>query len=95
MHEEGRAARAAIEAARVKVAKLVGAAPEDVIFTSGGTEANALALAAQAGQAWHCYLSAIEHPSVLKGGRFYRETTTVIPVTPGWRRRPRRPCERA
>ena len=81
VHQEGRTARAAIEAARVKVARLVGAAPEDVIFTSGGTEANALALAAQSGEAWHCYLSAIEHPSVLAGGRFYRETTTVIPVT--------------
>ena len=80
VHAEGRAARAAIEAARAKVAKLVGAAPEDVIFTSGGTEANALALAAQTGEAWHCYLSAIEHPSVAAGGRFYRETTTVIPV---------------
>jgi cysteine desulfurase len=52
-----------------------------VIFTSGGTEANALALAAQSGEAWHCYLSAVEHPSVLSGGRFYRETTTIIPVT--------------
>lgn len=81
VHAEGRAARAAIEAARVKVARLVGARAEDVIFTSGGTEANALALAAQAGQAWHCYLSAVEHPSVRSGGRFYRETTTTIPVT--------------
>jgi cysteine desulfurase len=82
VHAEGRAARSAIEAAREKVAALVGARAEDVIFTSGGTEANALALAAQSGQAWHCYLSAIEHPSVLSGGRFYRETTTVFPVTP-------------
>jgi cysteine desulfurase len=81
VHAEGRAARAAIEAARVKVANLVRARPEDVIFTSGGTEANALALAAQAGEAWHCYMSAVEHPSVLSGGRFYRETTTTIPVT--------------
>ena len=81
VHAEGRAARAAIEVARVKVAKLVGARAEDVIFTSGGTEANALALAAQAGEAWHCYMSAVEHPSVLSGGRFYRETTTTIPVT--------------
>jgi cysteine desulfurase len=81
VHAEGRAARAAIEAARAKVANLVGARPEDVIFTSGGTEANALALAAQAGEAWHCYMSAVEHPSVLSGGRFYRETTTTIPVT--------------
>jgi len=83
VHAEGRAARAAIEAARVKVARLVGATPEDVIFTSGGTEANVLALAAQAGQAWHCYLSAAEHPSVRSGGRFYREATTTIPVTSG------------
>jgi cysteine desulfurase len=81
VHAEGRAARSAIEAARDKVASLVGARPEDVIFTSGATEANALALAAQAGEAWHCYLSAVEHPSVLSGGRFYRETMTVIPVT--------------
>jgi len=82
VHAEGRAARAAIEAARVAVAQLVGARPEDVIFTSGGTEANALALAARAGEAWHCYMSAVEHPSVLSGGRFYPETTTRIPVTP-------------
>lgn len=81
VHAEGRASNAAIESARVKVAGLVGARPEDVIFTSGGTEANALALAAQSGEAWHCYLSAVEHPSVLSGGRFYRETTTVVPVT--------------
>jgi cysteine desulfurase len=82
VHEEGRAARAAVENARAKVANLVDARPEDVIFTSGGTEANALALAPQSGEAWHCYLSAIEHPSVLSGGRFARETTTILPVTP-------------
>ena len=81
VHEEGRTARAAVENARAKVANLVGARPEDVIFTSGGTEANMLALAARSGEAWHCYLSAIEHPSVLSGGRFYRETTTILPVT--------------
>src|SRR5262245_15760916 len=81
VHAEGRAARAAMEQARVKVAALVGAQPDDLIFTSGGTEANALALAAQSGEAWQCYLSAVEHPSVLSGGRFYRETTTVVPVT--------------
>jgi len=83
VHAEGRAARAAVEQARAKVAVLVGARPEDVIFTSGGTEANALALAGPAGgDSWHCYLSAIEHPSVLAGGRFHPETTTLIPVSP-------------
>ena len=82
VHAEGRAARAAVEAARGSVAELVGARPENVIFTSGGTEANTLALASPPGAAWHCYMSAVEHPSVLAGGRFYPETTTRIPVTP-------------
>ena len=81
VHEEGRNARAAIEAAREKVAKLVGSRPADVIFTSGGTEANALALSPQRGEAWHLYVSAVEHPSVLAGGRFHPETMTLIPVT--------------
>ena len=80
MPRAGRRGRS-IEAARAKVAALAGAEPEDVIFTSGGSEANALALAAQSGEAWHCYMSAIEHPSVLAGGRFYRESTTRIPVS--------------
>jgi cysteine desulfurase len=81
VHAEGRAARALIESARAKVARLAGAKPENVIFTSGGSEANALALAAQTGEAWHCYISAVEHPSVLSGGRFYRESTSRIPVS--------------
>ena len=81
VHAEGRKARALLEAARAKVAALAGAKPEDVIFTSGGSEANALALAPQPGEAWQCYMSAIEHPSVLAGGRFYRESITSIPVS--------------
>ena len=81
VHAEGREARALVESARAKVASLAHAKPENVIFTSGGSEANALALAAQTGEAWHCYISAVEHPSVLAGGRFYRESTTRIPVS--------------
>jgi len=81
VHAEGREARGMIEAARGKVAALAGARPEEVIFTSGGSEANALALAARSGEAWQCYISAIEHPSVLAGGRFYPESTTRIAVT--------------
>jgi cysteine desulfurase len=81
VHAEGRAARALIESARAKVARLAGAKPENVIFTSGGSEANTLALAAQTGEAWHCYISTVEHPSVLAGGRFYRENTSRIPVS--------------
>ncbi|MGB6950078.1 MAG: cysteine desulfurase family protein [Methyloceanibacter sp.] len=81
VHGEGREARALVENARAKVAALAGARPEEVIFTSSGSEANALALAAPAAQAWQCYISAVEHPSVLAGGCFYPESTTRIPVT--------------
>ena len=77
VHAEGRAARRAIEAARTKVAALAGARAEDVIFTSGGTEANALALAVRPGEAWHCFVSAVEHPSVLFSGG----ASTEIAVT--------------
>src|SRR5258708_31113000 len=44
VHREGRAARRLIEQAREHVAALVGAEPRNVIFTSGGTEANMMAL---------------------------------------------------
>ena len=81
IHTEGRVARALVEAARIKIAALAGARTEEVIFTSGGSEANALALARQPGEAWHCYISAVEHSSVLSGGRFYRQSTTRIPVS--------------
>ncbi len=45
VHAEGRAARAIVEQARARVAEAVGAAPDEVIFTSGATEAAALVLA--------------------------------------------------
>jgi cysteine desulfurase len=66
VHAEGRAARRLIEEAREQVAALVGALPKNVTFTSGGTEANVLALA----PGEHLLVSAIEHPSVRAGGRF-------------------------
>ncbi len=72
VHGAGRAARRIVEHAREQVAALMGAAPEEVIFTSGGTEANALALrgavegAAEAGERiTRLFVSAIEHDSVL------------------------------
>ncbi|MGZ5862140.1 MAG: cysteine desulfurase family protein [Methyloceanibacter sp.] len=80
VHAEGRTARAAIETAREKVATLLRARPEDVIFTSGGTEANALGLAPQTRHERLC-VSAVEHPSVLAGGRFSPAQVSRIPVT--------------
>ena len=81
VHAEGRAARSAVEAAREKVAALVGARPEDVVFTSGATEANALALAPRDRENWRCYVSAVEHPSALCGGRFAPGNVTRFAVT--------------
>jgi len=62
VHRWGRAARQAVERAREAVAALAGAAAEDVIFTSGGSEANLLALRGLAGR--RLIVSAIEHDSV-------------------------------
>lgn len=67
-HRYGRAARDAVEAARAQVAALVSADPGEVIFTSGGTEANNLAVKGAAAKARRGRLlySAIEHPCVLE-----------------------------
>jgi cysteine desulfurase len=70
-HRFGRAARARLDTAREQVAALVGVHTSQVIFTSGGTEANNLALhAVTAGQPpARLAVSAIEHPSVLEPAR--------------------------
>ena len=62
VHRFGREARRALERARAAVAALVGAAPAQVVFTSGGTEANNQALRSARGPV---VVSAIEHDSVL------------------------------
>jgi cysteine desulfurase len=86
VHAEGRAARRLVEAAREQVAALVGSDPRNVVFTSGGTEANVLALtpvagAGDAARYVRLMVSAIEHPSVLAGGRFAADEVERLPVT--------------
>jgi cysteine desulfurase len=87
VHAEGRAVRRRIEEARESVAALVGAEPRNVMFTSGGTEANMMALSPFMGtgpepEPRDCLvISAIEHPSVLAGGRFPRNAIEMVPVT--------------
>jgi cysteine desulfurase len=86
VHADGRAARALVEGAREQVAALVGAQARNVIFTSGGTEANALALTTSltVGEARgrdRALISAIEHPSVRSGGRFPQQLREDVPVT--------------
>ncbi len=68
-HNLGAAAARGLEQARAQVASLLGAAPQEVIFTSGGTEANALAVLGAArtrARQRHVVVTAIEHPSVLR-----------------------------
>ena len=93
VHREGRVARQCVETARGRVAKLVHTNSDNVIFTSGGTEANALALrgtlqaAATAGQRIsRLIVSEIEHDSILANAATCEDTfpglrLTVCPVT--------------
>ena len=74
VHVCGRAARARLEEARAAVAALVAAPPAGVVFTSGGTEANALALRGCGRR--RLLVSAVEHASVRESG----ETVELIPV---------------
>jgi cysteine desulfurase len=85
-HELGRRARTAVEHARDRVAAVVGSARGDVIFTSGATESNNLAilgLAAAAGDRRHIVSTTIEHHAVLEplaelGGRGF-DVTLISP----------------
>ncbi|EGP07425.1 cysteine desulfurase [Bradyrhizobiaceae bacterium SG-6C] len=87
VHSEGRAARKLIEDARSAVAAALGADQRNVVFTSGGTEANALALTpglrrGRAEPVQRLIVSAIEHPAVLAGGRFAADAIKIAPVLP-------------
>lgn len=83
LHARGRSAREAVERARERTARLVGAAPAEVVFTASGTEADNLAIlgtaAALEGTPWHLVTSAIEHPAVLEPCRFLERRG--VPVT--------------
>lgn len=87
LHEWGDPARDALEAARGQVARLINGNPEEIIFTSGGTESNnyavkGLAMAQQA-KGKHVLVSAIEHFSVLYSARTLEKwgfQVTEVPV---------------
>ena len=96
VHRRGEAAREAIDSARAQVAALIGAVPEEIVFTASGSEANNLALqgtvaeaAASAGRTAprrRIVVSAIEHPSVLETARSLAaggRELTVVPVETG------------
>lgn len=86
VHAEGREARRLVEEARAVVAAALGALPRNVVFTSSGTEANALALSPalrgpSGGPVERLLVSAVEHASVLAGGRFPADRVSLVRVT--------------
>ncbi len=87
LHAPGRAARMTIETAREQVARLIGALPEEIVLTSGGTESNNLAIYGAAAllpsAAGRVVASAFEHPSVLAPmEHLARRGVEVVRVTP-------------
>jgi cysteine desulfurase len=86
VHAEGRQARRLMENARDIVAGAIGVSAKNIVLTSGGTEANALALRSglrrgSSPPVERLVVSAIEHASVLAGGRFAAEAIDIMGVT--------------
>jgi cysteine desulfurase len=84
-HHEGRIAREAVEKARAQVASLIGAEPDEIIFTASGTEADALALIGAvraSGRSGHIVTSSIEHAAILETCRFLATSGTKITRLP-------------
>jgi cysteine desulfurase len=89
IHAHGRAARAALDAARSEVARVLGAAPREIVFTGGGSEADVLAIVgaarARAGAGRHIVTSAFEHAAVLRAAESLEAEgwgVTRVPVGP-------------
>jgi cysteine desulfurase len=83
IHHHGQAARAAVERARDSVASLLGCRPAEIVFTSGGTEADNLAIAGLTSAGDHIITSSIEHHAVLHACKHLEETgcdVTYVPV---------------
>jgi cysteine desulfurase len=79
IHGEGRAARKLLDDAREQVARAVGVIPPMVVFTSGGSEANNMAL--KGAPVERLIVSATEHPSVLEAARASGKKVEILPVT--------------
>ncbi|MFH0752550.1 MAG: cysteine desulfurase family protein [archaeon] len=83
MHYKGDEAKEILDKARETIAKSINAKPEEIIFTSGGTEANNLAIKGMTGQNTHIITTVIEHPSVEKTCKALEKegyTITYLPV---------------
>ena len=85
-HGGGREARAILDRARAQVAALLGCSPDEIVFTSGGSEANNLALTgvyfARQARGNHIITTAVEHPAVIEPLRFLERLGARITVLP-------------
>lgn len=70
LHRFGRQARFELETARERCAAFLGARVEEIVFTSGATESDNLALTGVVGPGEHLLVSAVEHPAVLERARW-------------------------
>ncbi len=90
IHGFGQETRTAVEQARGEVAALIGARPGEIVFTSGATEADNLAVLgvalAMEGRGRHIITSAIEHHAILESCRFLEERGYAITCLPVDRR---------
>jgi len=86
LHDWGDGAREAVEGAREQVSTLIGGAPEEVTFTSSGTEANNMAVKgiarARAEKGKHIVISTIEHFSVLNSARTLQKEGYEVSLAP-------------
>jgi cysteine desulfurase len=73
IHQEGQHARSAVEQARASVARFLGCRPAEIVFTSGGTESDNLAIFGSMKPGDHLITSTIEHHAVLHAGEKLRE----------------------
>ncbi len=84
-HAYGRVTRDAVERARAQVASLLGASPDEIIFTSGGTESNNAVIkgaVTSSGMSAHIITSAVEHPAVLEPCETLRRAGHAITILP-------------
>lgn len=80
LHSLGRRANNAVAKARQQVADFINADPSQIIFTSGGTEANNMVFSLCSNTNYSSLVSAGEHESVLKAGRNYSHVCNTIPL---------------
>jgi len=86
IHQQGQQARAAVDHARESVARLLGCRASEIVFTSGGTESDNLALFGTLNAGDHLITTTIEHHAVLHAAEALAERgidVTFLPCTPG------------